>query len=125
MLMRPSAIHERAVMLWSMLPQHLRLERSLCSHRHRTPLQQDFLLNARLTYLQILFLLNDGDEFLKHNDAESGAHSELLDVSKEMLGLVVEVIVLRDRLVNSGTGLLWKVNESHPLRASHSFEWMR
>ncbi|GLB11588.1 hypothetical protein AtubIFM57258_008458 [Aspergillus tubingensis] len=35
--------------------------------------------------------------------------SDLLDISLKMLGLVVETILLKDQIVNSGTSLVWKV----------------
>ena len=129
MLRNSSSTYERAKMLWSRMPDHLRLAKTLQNHKDRTALQQDFLLNARLTYLQIILLLSNGEGFLKHASLGGEARSELLDVSKEMLSLVVEAIVLRNYLVNSGTGLIWKVNHHLPLAsllvlAKASADWV-
>lgn len=38
-----------------------------------------------------------------------GPAPELFNISKDMLGLVVETILLKDQIVNSGTSLVWKV----------------
>ncbi len=64
----------------------------------------------RLNQLQILFLLR-----LVLVSRLSEPDASLLGVSQEILSLVVEIIVLRDQIVNSGTGLVWKVSESDPL----------
>ena len=90
------------------LPAHLRLEGSLDEHKHRTPFELDFLVNARLTYLQVLFLLHGG-EFLQCPIHHEHERPEILKVSMEMLALVVETVVRKDHLVDSGTSLVWKV----------------
>lgn len=82
--------------------------RTLRPFEHRSPFDNDFLLDMRLTYLQILFLLKSSGVTDEHNDANSTT-IELLEICQEMLALVVEAIVLRNHLVNSGTSLLWKV----------------
>lgn len=38
-----------------------------------------------------------------------------------MLSITVEVIILRDRLVNSGTSLIWKVSVSHAISVRFTF----
>ena len=95
--------------LWSELPQHMRLEGSLRTHKHRGAFEQDFLLFARLDWLQVRFLLGSGELLHRSADAPQN-HETILAVSGEMLSLVVEAIVSRDHLVNSGTGLVWKVS---------------
>lgn len=101
-------IHESTKHLWAKLPAHLRLDGRLCLHHRRRPFEQDFLLSARLTYLQVLFLLGCRQS-LKASAILGREDSNLLGISEEMLSLVVEAIILRERLVNSGTGLVWKV----------------
>ncbi|KAK4905787.1 hypothetical protein LTR49_024962 [Elasticomyces elasticus] len=103
-----AAVNIELTQLWSELPQHLKLEGSLQTHRHRRSFEQDFLLFARLEYLQVTFLLGSS-ELLQHNAGAPPEYETLLAVAGEMLSLVVEAIVLRDHLVNSGTGLVWKV----------------
>jgi hypothetical protein len=76
-------------------------------NRGRTPFERDFLVHTRLNHLQILFLLR-----LMLVRRLSEPDSQLLAVSQEILSLVVEAVVLRDRIVNSGTGLIWKVSQS-------------
>jgi hypothetical protein len=102
-----SGIYGRARNLWSRLPENFRLEGSMLSCKRRNAFEQDFLLNARLTYLQIFFLLHDRESIQRDS---LGSVGDILAISQEMLSLVVEAIVLRDRLVNSGTGLVWKVS---------------
>ncbi|OBT83805.1 hypothetical protein VE02_08659 [Pseudogymnoascus sp. 03VT05] len=74
-------------------------------HCHLGPFERDFLAGARLDHLHILFLLCLVS--LRHI---SEPDDSLLEVAVEMLSLVVETIVLRERLVNSGTSLIWKVS---------------
>ncbi|KAJ0116896.1 hypothetical protein J7T55_003310 [Diaporthe amygdali] len=57
-----------------------------------------------LDYLHILFLLG-----LVSEPGLFGPNDDLLMVATEMLSIVVEVIILRDQLVNSGSCLIWKV----------------
>jgi hypothetical protein len=95
--------------LWSELPQDMKLEGSLRSHKHRKSFEQDFLLFARLDWLQVGFLLVNSEP-LHRNVNTLQNHESLLTILGEMLSLVVEAIVARDTLVNSGTGLVWKVS---------------
>lgn len=99
---------DRVSNVWTRLPPHFRIEHSLHPHIQRTPFELDLLLNNRLQYLQVLFLLHG---------AESHGGESLLEISEEMLSLVVDAIVLRDRLVNSGVSLIWKVS-NYGLRAA-------
>lgn len=109
MLMKRSAVNLELTQLWSELPQHMKLEGSLRRHKHRSSFEQDFLLFARLDWLQVRFLLGSSELLHRSDDAPQN-HEPLLAVSGEMVSLVVEAIVSRDQLVNSGTGLVWKVS---------------
>lgn len=61
-------------------------------------------MGTRLDYLHTLFLLH-----LVSLKKISEPDEALLTVAAEMLSHIVEVIILRDHLVNSGTSLIWKV----------------
>ncbi|EXJ71067.1 uncharacterized protein A1O5_06060 [Cladophialophora psammophila CBS 110553] len=112
-VLRFDAIYACAQSLWRSLPGHLRLERTLFLHRDRSPFENDFLLNTRLTYIQTLFLLRNS--VANHENAVfAETEVELLRIPQEMLSLTVEAIILRDHLVNSGTSLLWKVAHYGP-----------
>lgn len=74
----------------------------------RSPFERDFLLGTRLDYLHIIFLLQS--LLLRHlNETEDA----LLETSQEILSLVVEALMLKDRLVNAGSGIDWKVSLHH------------
>lgn len=90
------------------MPDHLKLKQSLRTYEDQSPLERDFLLNTRLTYLQILFLTKNS-MVIRENVGVDGEELKLLQISQEMLSLIVEAIILREQLVNSGTSLLWKV----------------
>ncbi|KAJ5301849.1 hypothetical protein N7508_006712 [Penicillium antarcticum] len=98
-----SLIQKKAESEWENLPSNFRLKSSLkeCS---RYAFERDFLAGLRLDYLHTLFLLR-----LLFHDTLARPDPAILDVSDQMLALVVEVILLRDQLVNSGTGLIWKI----------------
>ncbi|GIZ38777.1 hypothetical protein CKM354_000217800 [Cercospora kikuchii] len=91
----------QAISLWSRLPGHFKITDTLPLHDRHTAYELDLLLDCRLQYLQILFLLYGGAQ-------RNGP--EILGVSEEILSLVVDAIILRDRIVNSGTSLIWKVS---------------
>ncbi|EKG15158.1 hypothetical protein MPH_07604, partial [Macrophomina phaseolina MS6] len=95
-------IQADAEVQWAALPQHFRLEGSLktCDRR---PVERDFLVSTRLNHLHVLFLLRLA---LVHRTSEPDAR--LLVISANMLNLVMEAVVLKDRLANSGTSLVWK-----------------
>lgn len=63
------------------------------------------MVNMKLNYLHIHFLLRRS--LLR--PLSTDAAPELFSISKEMLGLVVEAIMLKDQIINSGTSLVWKV----------------
>lgn len=81
-----------------------------------SPFERDFLAGTRLDYLHILLLLG-----LVSQKRASELDQSLLEVASEMLSITVEVIILRDRLVNSGTSLIWKVSLSHTNSVGFTF----
>ncbi|KAJ5420624.1 hypothetical protein N7465_003143 [Penicillium sp. CMV-2018d] len=89
---------------WNAIPENYRLQCSLkaCDRR---PVERDFMVNMKLNYLHIHFLLRRS--LLR--PLSTDAAPELFSISKEMLGLVVEAIMLKDQIINSGTSLVWKV----------------
>jgi hypothetical protein len=89
--------------LWTGLPTHFRLTTSLAACKE-SPFVKDFLANQRLEYLHTHFLLG-----LTHLQKHPEPSERLLEVSGEMLSLVVEIMLLRNKLVNSSTNWLWKV----------------
>ena len=62
------------------------------------------LASMRLDQLHVLFLLQ-----LSFLDTLTEPDPPILDISDQMLALVVETILLRDQLVISGTSQVWKV----------------
>lgn len=91
---------------WSALPARYRLENALklCD---RKPIERDFMVSAKLNHLHVLFLLYLA---LAEHIADPGP--ELIAVSSRMISLVVEAVLLRDSLTNSGTGLIWRVSQT-------------
>lgn len=89
--------------LWLDMPPHFRLETSLADCTG-TPFARDFCVNQRLECLHTHFLLG-----LITLQKSPEPDDDLLRTAGEMLNLVVEVILLRNKLVNSGTCWLWKV----------------
>lgn len=103
-----SAIQQKAEEQWLALPANLRLGGSL-KHCTRTPFDRDFLAHARLQHLHVLFLLR-----LLLLNTMTEPDIPIIETAGQMLALVVECILLRDQLTNSGTGLIWKVGSLHP-----------
>lgn len=89
-----------------LLPSALRLEGSL-KRSKRSPFDQDFLISARLNHLHVLFLLH-----LLCLRSPTDPSEDFFLVSREILSLVVEVVVLRGQIVNSGTSTVWKVRQT-------------
>jgi hypothetical protein len=112
-LMRPigtniriSAIRNAAGVSWAAFPLQLRFYEPLAT-LERGPVELDFMISARLNYKHVEFLLQLA---LVTNVAEPNPQgSQLLIVSSEILGLIIEAIVSRHCLANSGTSLVWKV----------------
>jgi hypothetical protein len=92
---------------WKALPAHFRLEGNLngCS---TSPFERDFLLSTRLNHLHVKFLLR-----FVLLDSLALPDEVIVSIAQQMLSLVVEGILLREYLANSGTGLIWKVSSFH------------
>ncbi|KAF2012089.1 hypothetical protein BU24DRAFT_485404 [Aaosphaeria arxii CBS 175.79] len=104
----PSQINDLRIRVdqqWASLPPHFRLTTPLSSCDQQGSFERDFLAGTRLDYLHIHFLLG----LVTHQRRISSPNDELLAVATEMLSTAVEVIILRDQLVNSGSCLIWKV----------------
>ncbi|PLB45480.1 hypothetical protein P170DRAFT_449171 [Aspergillus steynii IBT 23096] len=99
-----SAIQDRAEAQWRALPPQFRLEGSIRQYNQRSPFERDFLISARLNQLHVLFLLR-----LLLLDTLVDPDTSIVIIAGEMLALVVEIILIRDQLTNSGTGLIWKI----------------
>ncbi|KAF7714941.1 Fungal Zn(2)-Cys(6) binuclear cluster domain-containing protein [Penicillium ucsense] len=100
---RASIIQQKAEQHWQALPPQFRLEGSLkqCA---QSSFSRDFLAHVRLNHLHVLFLLR-----LLLLSTPSEPDNLIVQTAGQMLALVVELILLRDQLTNSGTGLIWKV----------------
>lgn len=99
----------RIEMQWQELPPNFKLSTCL-RNCHASRFERDFLVGTRLDYLHTLFLLD-----LVASGRTTEPDRSLLVIAGEMLSLVVEAIILRHRLVNSGSSFIWKV---HTLRSS-------
>ncbi|CAI7677319.1 hypothetical protein N7533_006715 [Penicillium manginii] len=96
-------IQRKAEEQWKALPNHFRLESSL-KQCVGSPFERDFLAHVRLNHLHVLFLLR-----LLLLNTMTEPDIPIIETAGQMLALVVEAILLRDQLTNSGTGLIWKV----------------
>lgn len=92
---------------WSALPERFRSVDSI-SDRTITPFERDFLISLQLNHLHVMFLLR---RVLL--DRLSEPDGPLIEIAQKMLALVVEAILTRDELTNSGTTLSWKVSRRH------------
>lgn len=88
---------------WEALPSHFKFEASL-KQASQSPFGRDHLVSARLHHLHVLFLLK-----LLELERLSDPDDEIIEVSQSIVAVVLEAILLRDQLANSGTGLVWKV----------------
>lgn len=88
---------------WQQLPSHFRLESSL-KNCTQGSFERDFVAGVRLHHLHVLFLLR-----LLLLKSPTEPDLPIIETAGQMLTLVVEIILLRDQLTNSGTGLIWKV----------------
>ncbi|KAG0155289.1 Fungal transcriptional regulatory protein, N-terminal [Penicillium digitatum] len=100
---KASIIRQKAETQWANLPPRFRLSGTLkeCTG---DAFERDLLASIRLDQLHVLFLLQ-----LAFLDTLTAPDLSMLDISDQMLSLVVDAILLRDQLVNSGTGLVWKI----------------
>lgn len=98
-----STIKEDAQAQWLLLPEAYRYKGDLKSHHHKS-IERDFIASARLNHLHVFFMLHlvFAREAIEH-------YVELLTVCTDILNLVVRIAVIKARLTNSGTGLIWKV----------------
>lgn len=85
-----SALQNTADQHWSALPQRFRPVIDAAEHII-TPFERDFRISIRLNHLHVLFLL-----------------PPIIEIAQEILSLVVEAVLVRDELANSGTTLSWK-----------------
>ena len=88
---------------WEALPAHFKFETSL-KQASQSPFGRDHLVSARLNHLHVLFLLK-----LLELERLSDPDDDIIQVSQSIVAVVLEAILLRDQLANSGTGLVWKV----------------
>ena len=95
-----SELRVRVEQQWQELPSHFHLSRSLKDY-DCSPFERDFLAGTRLDYLHTLLLLG-----LVTQKRASEVDRELLEVASEILSITVQVVILRDRLVNSGACLI-------------------
>ncbi|KGO36809.1 Transcription factor, fungi [Penicillium expansum] len=100
---KSSIIRQKAETQWANLPPRFRLSGTLkeCTG---DAFERDLLASIRLDQLHVLFLLQ-----LAFLDTLTEPDPSILDISDQMLSLVVDTILLRDQLINSGTGLVWKI----------------
>lgn len=98
-----SEIKERAQAQWKTLPVRYQYSGDLKLHNYKS-IERDFIASGRLNYLHALFMLRQAS---LHNANEPDA--ELLSVCAEVLNLTAKTIIMKTRLTNSGTGLIWKV----------------
>lgn len=91
---------------WNAVPRSYRLECALkaCDRR---PVERDFMVNMKLNYLHVKFLLR----LALLRPLTTDPDQQLLSISMEMLSLVVETVMLKDQIINSGTSLVWKVSQ--------------
>ncbi|KAI2732704.1 transcriptional regulator family: Fungal Specific TF [Penicillium roqueforti] len=100
---KASVIRQKAETQWANLPSQFRLSGPLkeCSG---DAFERDLIASIRLDQLHVLFLLQ-----LSCLDTLTEPDPCILDISDQILSLVVDTILLRDQLVNSGIGLIWKI----------------
>ncbi|KAH8585313.1 hypothetical protein B0O99DRAFT_657354 [Bisporella sp. PMI_857] len=96
-----ASLKEEILELFRDRDPHQQAEKASLKDCHLKPFERDFLVGTRLDHLHTLLLLHLVSIRHIHEPNDS-----LLNVAIEMLSLVVEVIVLREYLVNSGTCLV-------------------
>lgn len=99
----PSDIITQAQAQWDAFPERFRLDGPL-KYCVQQPVVRDFLVNAKLTHLHVLFLLR-----MAVTRSRPASDIQLVSISADILSLIVEAILQKDCLVNSGTSLVWKV----------------
>lgn len=88
---------------FSSLPRHFQLRTNIrqCA---QDPFERDFIGSVQLNHLHVLFLLN-----MLLLRAPNEPSPTIVDVAEQILCILVDMILLRDQLTNSGTSLVWKV----------------
>ena len=104
-----SDIRTHAELQWLGFPPRFRWNGAVKDLHGRKAIEEDFMISARLNYLHIDFLLGLATA---QNLAEP--ESELVATAGVMLRLAVDAVVFKDRLINSGTSLVWKACHSLP-----------
>ncbi|KAL2846992.1 hypothetical protein BJX68DRAFT_256200 [Aspergillus pseudodeflectus] len=106
LLITNSKIRITAKEHFSLLPSHFRLRGPLrkCTTRTTDPFERDFIAAVRLNHLHVLFLV--GLLQLRTPAEPDGA---IIEVAEEIVAIIVDLILLRDQIVNSGTSLVWKI----------------
>ncbi|KAJ4402705.1 hypothetical protein N0V91_007080 [Didymella pomorum] len=102
-MQKAACIRHATELAWAAIPNTLRLDKPLSSYNQRH-VEIDFLVSTKLNFAHVKFLLE-----LTITPRVPNPGVELLRISADMLSLVVEAIVLKQRLANSGTSLVWKV----------------
>lgn len=105
-----SDIRKQADLQWLSLPERFRWHDAVKDLHDRKPIEQDFIISARLNYLHVHFLLT-----LTIAGNLTEPEPDLVSESALMLHLAVDALVFKERLINSGTGLVWKVRFLRPL----------
>jgi hypothetical protein len=103
-----SRIETHAEAQWADVPVQFRLDQPLISYDRRA-VELDFMVSARLNYMHVIFLLRAAT-VARITELDT----RLLAISADILSLVVEAIVMRQYLANSGTSLVWKVSFAIP-----------
>ncbi|RAK98555.1 fungal specific transcription factor domain-containing protein [Aspergillus ibericus CBS 121593] len=85
---RIGAIKDQAEAHWQALPPQFQIEGSLATHDQLSSFERDFLISTRLNHLHVLFLLQPL-ALTTPSEPDSSIHDK--------------------QLINSGTGLLWKI----------------
>jgi hypothetical protein len=105
---------------WNVVPETCRLTCNLktCDRR---PVERDFMVNMKLNYLHVRFLL----WLALINPLTMDPNPELVSISMDMLSLVVETIMLKDQIINSGTSLVWKVSQTTRSRNQSTYQLLK
>jgi hypothetical protein len=103
-----SEIKAAAAKQFDLLPAHLKLECSLqkCTD---SSFERDFLAAVRLNHLHVMFMLS-----LLQLRTPAEPDTSTVEIAEEIISLIVDLILLRDQIVNSGTSLVWKVHTRSP-----------
>jgi hypothetical protein len=103
---RISNIKAIAEEIFSSLPRHFQLRTNIreCT---QDSFERNFFGSVRLSHLHILFLL---DMHLLNTPNEPCP--TILDIAEQIICIIRDMVLLRDKLPNSRTSLVWKVQLS-------------